>query len=114
MTRFGWTVLLAAGIGALGIATGLGILGLSSLRALLAGLNLATLLAYGYDKLLARSGMQRVPELALHLLSVCGGTVGAFAGQILFRHKTRDARFRLIFFAIAAGQILLLLLLNTR
>ncbi|MEI6394521.1 MAG: DUF1294 domain-containing protein [Verrucomicrobiota bacterium] len=109
MTRFGWMVLLAVGGAALVLALALGAIGLSALRALFVGVNLATMLCYGYDKLRARAGMERVPELALHLLAVGGGTPGAFAGQLLFRHKTRDVRFRVIFFAIAAVQVVVLL-----
>jgi len=50
-----------------------------------------------------------VPELALLLLAVCGSAAGALVGQILFRHKTRDVQFRLIFLAIAAVQVVVLL-----
>jgi uncharacterized membrane protein YsdA (DUF1294 family) len=94
------------------LALALGAAGMSALRALFAGINVATMLCYGYDKLLARAGLQRVPELALHVLAVCGGTPGALVGQILFRHKTRDVRFRLIFLAIAAVQVVVLLALG--
>jgi uncharacterized membrane protein YsdA (DUF1294 family) len=109
MTRFGWAVVLAIGVGTAVIALALGAAGMSALRALFVGINVATMLCYGYDKLLARAGLQRVPELALHVLAVCGGTPGALVGQILFRHKTRDLRFRLIFLAIAAVQAVVLL-----
>jgi uncharacterized membrane protein YsdA (DUF1294 family) len=104
MTRFGWTVILGTGVAAVVIALPLVMVGMSTLRALFLSLNLATMLCYGYDKLLARAGMRRVPELALHVLSICGGTPGAFVGQILFHHKTRDLRFRLMFMAITAIQ----------
>ena len=114
MTRFGWQVLVGVALGAFVMALVLGALGLSAMRSLLLGWNVATLLAYGYDKLLARSGQERVPELALHLLSLCGGSPGAFVGMVLFRHKTRDQGFRLLFFAIVALQVLVLLVFSCR
>ena len=43
------------------------------------------------------------------ILAAAGGTPGAFVGQLLFRHKTRDRRFRVVFSAIAAVQVLVLL-----
>jgi len=96
----------------LAVALALNALGLSWLRALFVALNLATLLAYGFDKWRARAGGTRVPEMALHALAACGGTPGAFAGQMLFRHKTRDRRFRRVFYTIAVIQAVLLLVLN--
>ena len=114
MTRFGWVVVLWCGVGAAAVALALRALGLSGWRAVLLGLNAATLLCYGFDKLRARAGMGRVPELALHVLALCGGSPGAFAGQVLFGHKTRDLRFRLVFLAIVLLQALLLLLTAPR
>lgn len=112
MTRFGESFLLGIVVLILGLALALSVLGLSPLRALFAGLNLATLVAYGFDKWRARAGGSRVPETALHALAACGGTPGAFAGQMLFRHKTRDRRFRRVFYTIAVIQGALLLVLN--
>ena len=112
MTRFGWLVVLGVGLAAMLVAAVLGVVGMSAWRALFVGLNVATMLSYGYDKLLARAGARRVPELALHLLSVCGGTPGAFVGALLFHHKTRDFRFKLIFLAIAIVQAIILLALT--
>jgi uncharacterized membrane protein YsdA (DUF1294 family) len=112
MTRFGRSFLLGTALLTLAIALVLSALGLSWLRALFAGLNLATLLAYGFDKWRARAGGTRVPEMALHALAACGGTPGAFAGQMLFRHKNRDRRFRRVFYTIAVIQAALLLVLN--
>ena len=105
MTRFGWAAILAAGSLAALIALALALAGLSALSAMFVGVNVATMLCYGYDKFLARTGRWRVPEAALHVLAAAGGTPGGFLGQLLFRHKTRDRRFRLVFFAIAAVQI---------
>lgn len=102
-------------IAAVGIAAAAAVLltltGLTVLQALFVGVNVVTLLCYGYDKHQAQSHGRRVPELVLHLLAVVGGTPGAFAGQLVFHHKTRDSRFRRIFFGIAVVQILALFVL---
>jgi uncharacterized membrane protein YsdA (DUF1294 family) len=109
MTRFGGMVVLAA----IGLAAVVGLLlvfaGLSALRAMFVGVNVATMLCYGYDKYVAQARGRRVPEAALHILAAAGGTPGAFVGQLLFQHKTRDRRFRVVFFAIAAVQVVALL-----
>lgn len=111
MKQFGWTIILSAlGVAAM-VALLLGLAGLSALRALFVGVNVATMLCYGYDKHMARTRGRRVPEAALHILAAIGGTPGAFAGQMLFRHKTRARRFRTVFFCIAAVQVLVLLLI---
>lgn len=109
MTRLGKRILLAGAVGALAVTLLLHRSGASPLVAALLGLNLVTVLAYGFDKHQARRGDERVPELALHLLALAGGSPGALAAQHLFRHKTRDRAFRGVFFAILAVQCLLLL-----
>ena len=83
-------------------------LGMGAFRAFFIGLNGAVFLAYGWDKRAAVRGRTRVPESTLLLLGALGGTPGAFAGQEVFRHKTRDRRFRRVFFFIAAGQAVVL------
>jgi len=66
---------------------------------------LLTFSFYGFDKHRAVRQKGRIPEVVLHLLALAGGTVGAFAGQLIFRHKTKKLKFRLVFFAIIAVQI---------
>ncbi len=94
---------------ALGLTGGIGALlwrtGLAPHWAALIGINAATFACYGFDKRRARIAGRRVPEAFLHLLALLGGSPGAFAGQQLFRHKTRDRRFRLIFLGTVALQI---------
>jgi len=98
---------------ALGLATGaaLGLtlalwgLGLAPVYAYLASANVMTLLLYGYDKRQAVVGGFRVPELALHLGALCGGSPAALLGQRLFRHKTRKLSFQAVFAAIVLLQI---------
>lgn len=56
-------------------------------------INFTTWAAYGLDKGRAKSGKWRVPERTLLLLALIGGSLGALAGMIMFRHKTRKAKF---------------------
>jgi uncharacterized membrane protein YsdA (DUF1294 family) len=73
----------------------------------LIAISVATFCAYGLDKLQARRGAWRIRESTLHVLALIGGTPGALAGQIIFRHKTRDRRFRLVFASILGLQAVL-------
>ena len=75
---------------------------------------LVSFFTYGYDKSIAGRGVTRVPEVVLHLLTAAGGTVGSFAGMRLFHHKTQKKSFQLIFWAIVAIQIVVIVLLLTR
>lgn len=80
----------------------------------LLSINLVTFLAYGLDKLRAKSGGWRIPERTLHTFALIGGTPAAFAGQRIFRHKTRKGSFQLMFVlvfclqVVAFGAVLLL------
>ena len=55
--------------------------------------NISAVAVYGWDKLSAKQGWQRVPEKILLLLALLGGSVGAMAAMTLFRHKTRHLKF---------------------
>ena len=59
----------------------------------LLAVNLAALLAMGLDKSFARRRHRRIPERRLLALAVIGGSVGAIAGMLLFRHKTLHRKF---------------------
>ncbi|HJB46367.1 MAG TPA: DUF1294 domain-containing protein [Candidatus Mediterraneibacter surreyensis] len=59
----------------------------------LAVINFTTWVAYGLDKGRAKSGKWRIPERTLLLLALAGGSLGALAGMIMFRHKTRKPKF---------------------
>jgi uncharacterized membrane protein YsdA (DUF1294 family) len=78
------------------------------------GVSIASFITYGYDKSIAGRGVTRVPEAVLHLLTAVGGTIGSFAGMQLFRHKTQKRSFQLVFWAIVAIQIVVIILLLTR
>lgn len=55
--------------------------------------NVITWIIYGLDKWKARNGKQRIPERTLLLFTAAGGSAGAIAGMLMFRHKTRKAKF---------------------
>jgi uncharacterized membrane protein YsdA (DUF1294 family) len=75
------------------------------LYSLLVGMSVITFVFYGYDKLQAIRNRSRVPELILHMLALLGGTLGAFIGQLAFRHKTKKLRFLIIFISIVLLQV---------
>ena len=74
------------------------------LYAYLIGISVITLLFYGYDKRQAIFNNPRIPELLLHMLALFGGTPGAFMGQLLFRHKTKKLKFKIVFLMIVLLQ----------
>ncbi|MCX6642551.1 MAG: DUF1294 domain-containing protein [Candidatus Bathyarchaeota archaeon] len=61
----------------------------------LAVVNVASLIIFGFDKWRSVKGGWRVSELRLLLVAFIG-PFGAFAGMLLFRHKTRKVKFLLI------------------
>jgi uncharacterized membrane protein YsdA (DUF1294 family) len=69
--------------------------------------NLVAFGYYGFDKMRAGAQGRRVPEVVLHGLALLGGSLGAYLGMRLFRHKTIKSSFRLVFWWIAALQVVL-------
>ena len=57
-------------------------------------INIITFFVYGLDKLKAVNHWWRIPEWVLLGLAVAGGSVGAYLGMIIFRHKTLKPLFR--------------------
>jgi uncharacterized membrane protein YsdA (DUF1294 family) len=55
--------------------------------------NLWTFMLFGLDKIRAEEGTWRVSEGTLLLWAFLGGTIGAYTGRALFRHKTRKQPF---------------------
>ena len=68
----------------------------------------AGFIPFGPDKAKAQRGKSRVAESTQLTLSFLGGTLGAYAGRALFRHKTRKQPFGANLFAIAVLQVLAL------
>jgi uncharacterized membrane protein YsdA (DUF1294 family) len=79
----------------------------SPLLAWLVAVNAVALFVYGYDKGIAGSNRTRIPEAVLLGLALIGGTLGAFASMVLFRHKTRKPAFLIPFALIVVLQFAL-------
>ena len=60
----------------------------------LAAINAAAFAAYGIDKLKARSGKWRISEVALLLIALLGGSMGAWLGIKVWHHKTQHWKFK--------------------
>ena len=59
----------------------------------LLALNLLTFIIYGIDKLKAKNAKWRISEATLILLAVIGGSIGAWLGLQVWRHKTQHKKF---------------------
>ncbi|MGN3974947.1 DUF1294 domain-containing protein [Tsuneonella sp. SYSU-LHT278] len=73
-----------------------------------AAINLAAFAAFGIDKRLAEAQERRISEATLLELAFFGGTLGAYAGRHVFRHKTRKQPFSNNLFTIAVLQVLVI------
>lgn len=56
--------------------------------------NLVAFFLMGWDKQRAKKGRWRIRERTLLLWAVLGGSIGAFLGMQLFRHKTKHIYFQ--------------------
>ena len=72
-------------------------------------INAITFITYGIDKWKARKNKWRIPESTLLLLAVFGGSIGAFLGMRVWRHKTMHKKFKYGIPSILVLQIGLLL-----
>jgi uncharacterized membrane protein YsdA (DUF1294 family) len=72
--------------------------------ALLAGVNLAAFLFYGFDKHRARGKGWRVPESVLLAFAVFCAAPGSFVGQRVFHHKTSKTSFKRAFWILTILQ----------
>jgi uncharacterized membrane protein YsdA (DUF1294 family)/cold shock CspA family protein len=77
-------------------------------------LSIAAFIIYGFDKSQAQRGGLRVPEAILHLLSLLGGSPGAFVAMRVFHHKTNKRSFQAVFWLIVAVQLAILAYLLLR
>lgn len=62
----------------------------------LAAVSLAAFCLYGIDKHRAVHGRWRIPEKVLILAAFLGGAAGALFGMLVFHHKTRKPKFRIL------------------
>jgi uncharacterized membrane protein YsdA (DUF1294 family) len=67
----------------------------STLLVFLVIVNIISLMFFGVDKLKSKRGGWRIPEARL-LLVAFFGPFGAYAGMLLFKHKTRRVKFLLV------------------
>jgi uncharacterized membrane protein YsdA (DUF1294 family) len=67
--------------------------------------NLWTFMLFGLDKIRAEEGTWRVSEGTLLIWAFLGGTIGAYAGRAIFRHKTRKQPFSSHLHQIAILQV---------
>ena len=56
--------------------------------------NVLTFFVYGIDKWKARQGKWRISEATLLLFAVSGGSIGAWLGMRVWRHKTMHKKFK--------------------
>lgn len=71
-------------------------------------INVVTFFVYGIDKWKARHKRWRVSEAALLMLAVLGGSVGAWLGMYVWRHKTQHKKFKYGVPLILLAQIVIL------
>ena len=74
-------------------------------------LNIAGFISMGIDKAKAKKHAWRIPEKTLFLLSIIGGSVGAWLGMYAFHHKTKHWYFVVGMPLILVVQIALCVLL---
>ena len=69
------------------------VLTLTNIIGAFALVNLWTFMLFGLDKIRAKEGSRRVSESTLLAWAFFGGSIGAYIGRALFRHKTRKRPF---------------------
>jgi len=69
---------------------------LISIAAALILWNIITFALYGIDKQKAKNAKRRISETHLLACAFLMGGVGALLGMVVFRHKTRRLKFRLL------------------
>ena len=74
----------------------------------LLAINAVTFIVYGIDKYKAKKAKWRISEATLLLLAVLGGSIGAWMGMKVWRHKTMHMKFKYGIPAILLIQIALM------
>ena len=80
----------------------------------LVAINVFTFCIYGIDKYKSQHARWRISESELLGLAVIGGSIGAWLGMLLWRHKTLHKKFKYGVPLILIAQIALILLLSCR
>ncbi len=74
-----------------------------------AAVSAVTFIVYGIDKWKSKHDRWRIPESVLIGLAVVGGSIGAWLGMRVWRHKTQHNKFRYGIPAILIAHILLVI-----
>jgi uncharacterized membrane protein YsdA (DUF1294 family)/cold shock CspA family protein len=77
-------------------------------RAYLLSINVVTFGMYGYDKVISKTDLIRVPEWILHGLDFLGGSPAGLLAQRLFRHKVSKKTFQYISWGVVVIQAAIL------
>ena len=59
-------------------------------------INTITFILYGVDKFKAIKGQWRISEAVLILFAAIGGSLGALVGMVVWHHKTRKWKFKIL------------------
>lgn len=59
-------------------------------------INVLSLYFYGIDKFRSKKKKWRIPEFSLLFAAFMGGAAGAYLAMMLFRHKTKHSKFRIL------------------
>ena len=86
-------------------------IGLRIIIIYLAVTNIIVFSMFFVDKNKAQKRQWRIPEKTLLLIAALGGSLGAWAGMNLFRHKTQHKKFTILVPLIILVHAVLLLLL---
>ena len=78
----------------------------------LLAINAVAFIVYGIDKYKAKKAKWRISEATLLLLTVLGGSVGAWMGMKIWHHKTMHKKFKYGIPAILLIQIALMAYLH--
>ena len=60
-------------------------------------INVIEFILMGLDKFLSIKKMYRIPEIVLLIIPFLGGSIGGILGMIIFKHKTKKIKFKLLF-----------------
>ncbi|MBE6341009.1 MAG: DUF1294 domain-containing protein [Bacteroidales bacterium] len=87
---------------------------ISILYIYIAIINLVAFVMYGIDKWKAKHAKWRISEMALILVAILGGSIGALVGMAVWRHKTQHPKFKFGVPLILILQIVALVLTSCR
>lgn len=59
-------------------------------------INLLAFSLFWFDKWMAQIHSWRIPEMVLWVVSLLGGSIGAWVAMIVFHHKTKKLSFQLV------------------